>query len=74
VGSTLVALNARTGARYPDFGVEGDSTHSCGDATADIANFVEGSVTTNFGNSNLWENCIVGKGRTTHVMKDRLTF
>ena len=39
VGSTLVALNARTGARYPDFGVEGEVDLTQGYDTRPVTGF-----------------------------------
>jgi len=39
VGSTLVALNARTGARYPDFGVDGEVDLTQGYDTRTVTEF-----------------------------------
>ncbi len=39
VGSTLVALNARTGARYPDFGAEGEVDLTQGYDTRPVTGF-----------------------------------
>ena len=39
VGSTLVALNARTGARYPDFGVDGEVDLTQGYDTRTVTDF-----------------------------------
>ncbi len=39
VGSTLVALNARTGARYPDFGVQGEVDLTQGYDTRTVTEF-----------------------------------
>ena len=39
VGSTLVALNARTGARYPDFGVDGEVDLTQGYDTRTVTQF-----------------------------------
>lgn len=39
VGSTLVALNARTGARYPDFGVDGEVDLTQGYDTRTVTTF-----------------------------------
>ena len=39
VGSSLVALNARTGARYPDFGVEGEVDLTQGYDTRTVTQF-----------------------------------
>ena len=60
--------NGRTGL---DVHGEGDGTDAGGDATADVADLVEGRVLSHFCHGDLGQHGVVGEGRTAHVVKYR---
>ena len=66
------STKAEHGNRATGFylGVKGYRAYACGNAAADITNFIEWGVRTNLGDGNFREHRVIGESGTAHVMKD----